>query len=59
VTFSHPIEDEEDDDRGEGPVIYCEHCESSYATIVTSMADHTQYACPVCEAIVWLEVFGD
>jgi hypothetical protein len=58
VSWQEPWLDE-DDEGCEGPVVYCEHCNSDYATIVTVLSDHTEYACPVCEAIVWLEVFGD
>lgn len=55
MTCPYSFEDE-DDDSSEGPVIHCEHCGSAYATIVTELSDHTEYACPVCEAIVWLDV---
>lgn len=57
MSLQEPWLDKDDDDC-EGPIIHCEHCGSAYATIVTIvtvLSDHTEYACPVCESVVWLD----
>jgi hypothetical protein len=57
VSWQEPRLDEDDDEGCYGPIVHCDHCNAAYGTIVTELSDHTEYACPVCEAIVWLDCY--